>query len=77
MRCLIDGNLFPVNFDFKVCVAKMVLYMILFLPVLAREKSLAVDVLVLPLDVTKYNLHEDHAHAVMNHFQRVSKLNIV
>lgn len=42
--------------------------------VLARERSLAVDVLVLPLDVTKYNLHEDHAQAVMNHFQRIDVL---
>ena len=47
--------------------------MFYFPPALARESSLDIDVLVLPLDVTEYQLHKDHAQAVMNHFQRVSK----
>ena len=39
---------------------------------LAKERStLAIDVLVQPLDVTDYEKHKDHAQAVMNHFQRV------
>ena len=42
-----------------------------FFLALAKERSLAIDVLVHPLDVTEYNLHKDHVQAVMNHFQRV------
>lgn len=42
--------------------------------VLAGEKSLAIDVLVLPMDVTDYNSHKDHAQAVMDHFQRIDIL---
>ena len=41
------------------------------LEALAKERSLAIDVLVQPLDVTDYEKHKDHAQAVMNHFQRV------
>lgn len=48
-----------------------------FLSVLAGEKSPAIDVLVLPMDVTDYNSHKDHAQAVMDHFQRVSELNMI
>ena len=48
-----------------------------FLSVLAGEKSPAIDVLVLPMDVTDYNSHKDHAHVVMDHFQRVSELNMI
>lgn len=29
------------------------------------------------MDVTDYNSHKDHAQAVMDHFQRVSELNII
>lgn len=46
-------------------------FSVLLLPALARERSLAIDVLVLPLDVTEYKLHKDLAQAVTNHFQRV------
>ena len=46
-------------------------FSVLFLPALAGERSLVIDVLVLPLDVTEYKLHKDHAQAVINHFQRV------
>lgn len=46
-------------------------FSVLFLPALARERSLTIDVLVLPLDVTEYKLHKDLAQAVMNYFQRV------
>ncbi|RMX53392.1 hypothetical protein pdam_00014261 [Pocillopora damicornis] len=42
--------------------------------VLAGEKSPAIDVLVLPMDVTDYNSHKDHAQAVMDHFQRIDIL---
>lgn len=38
---------------------------------LARDRSLVTDVLVLPLDITEYNKHKDHAQTVMNHFNRV------
>ena len=38
---------------------------------LAKEKSLAIEVLVHPLDVTDHDQHNDHAQAVINHFQRV------
>lgn len=48
-----------------------------FLSVLAGEKSPAIDVLVLAMDVTDYNSHKDHAQAVMDHFQRVSELNMI
>lgn len=37
----------------------------------ARAKSLSVDVLVLPLDVTDHDNHKDHTQAVINHFHRV------
>ena len=38
---------------------------------LARDRTLVTDVLVLPLDITEYNKHKDHAQTVMNHFNRV------
>ena len=44
---------------------------LLFSLALARDRSLVTDVLVLPLDITEYNKHKDHAQTVMNHFNRV------
>ena len=42
-----------------------------FVTALAQEKSLAIKVLVHPLDVTDHDQHNDHAQAVINHFHRV------
>lgn len=41
---------------------------------LAKEKSLAIEVLVHPLDVTDHDQHNDHAQAVINHFHRIDIL---
>ena len=49
-------------------------FSVLFLLALARERSLATDVLVLPLDVTEYKLHKDLVQTVMNQFQRVIRI---
>ena len=40
----------------------------------ARAKSLSVDVLVLPLDVTDHDNHKNHTQAEINHFHRIDIL---
>ena len=37
----------------------------------ARAKSLSVDVLVLPLDVTDHDNHKNHTQAVIDRFHKV------
>lgn len=46
-----------------------------FMTAFARGKSLSVDVLVLPLDVTDHDNHKNHTQAVINHFHKVSICN--
>lgn len=40
----------------------------------AKAKSLSVDVMVLPLDVTDHDNHKNHTQAVINHFHKIDIL---
>lgn len=42
--------------------------------VLAKERSLAIDVLVHPLDITNFSAHKDHTQAVFLYFERIDIL---
>ena len=41
----------------------------------ARAKSLSVDVLILPLDVTDHDNHKNHTQAVINRFHKAGIFN--
>ena len=47
-----------------------------FVTAFAQAKSLSVDVLVLPLDVTDHDNHKNHTQAVINHFHKVGICNL-